>query len=144
MNVDNNNTYPIEAFSPGYNAWLVSQNPNSKWWKEINFQTGFLLSRLLHDKKTPRPLELQKIIDETQMPVSNFQIESNVVFIGTQNHFPNHWLCVIDESTKWSEEHLIENLKRLKCSSVRVFAPLKVTPSLKSSFPNIDFVSDSQ
>ena len=135
-------------FSAGCDLWILLNQPDSYWWKEIDFQSAFLLSNL--NKHTENPFtrsissEVENILKETDFPKSNFKSESKLIFIATQNHFLNRWICLIDNVTDIQSDEFANNLKNLKCNNIRFFCKLSLTASLKSSFPNAEFISDSQ
>jgi hypothetical protein len=132
---------------------ILANNEKSAWYHDIDFKTGFLLSKCRRFKMSPQRPELTQIISATQVPEFNFHIapeNQTHLFIGTQQHLSSDWVVLID-SVKTSDkviEDLKKNLKNLKIDSLKVLvSEAEASPAdqflmtgLKSSFPDIQFV----
>lgn len=136
-----------EAFSAGCDLWIVVNNQDSIWWQKINFNAGFLLSSIKESQKNsftqPVPNETLNILTKTNFPTHDYKSSSNIVFIGTENHFLNRWICLIENATDLESKDFLSNLKNLQVQRIRCFFEASASPSLKASFAAIEFVSDS-
>jgi hypothetical protein len=137
----------LEAFSAGCDLWVLIDDSNSHWWKEINFQSAFLLSSLQKHKTESftRSVsnETENILKETEFPQYNFKSNSKLLFIATQNHFQNRWIALIQNATDITQPEFQENIQTLKPNNIRFFFNPNLSPGLKSSFPQLEIISDS-
>lgn len=135
------------ALSSGYDLWVVIDSPDSYWWKELNFRSSFLLSSLTQRKAHAftRSVsnETEHILKETHFPALNFKSDSKTIFIATENHFFNRWLCILENANDLKSEDFLKNVRNLKCNNLRIFFSTEIPPSLRASFPNIQIISDS-
>ena len=136
-----------EALSAGCDLWIVLNNPDSLWWQKINFNSGFLFSTLTESQKNsftqPVPIENINILNKTNFPAFNYKSNSKVVFIGTENHFLNRWICLIESVSDLESKDFLSNLKNLQVKRIRCFFDASDSPSLKASFATTEFVSGS-
>ena len=136
-----------DAFTSGCDLWVLIDNPNSHWWKEINFNTAFLLSALaahkLNSFTNATSNEAEFILKQTEFPKYDFKFKSKILFINSENHFLNRWLCLIEKKEDLESTDFLNNVKSLKCQNIRFFFQTELSPSLKASFPAAEFISDS-
>ncbi len=134
-------------FSAGCDMWILVNDPESFWWKQINFFTGFLLSSLNQKIKkgftNSISQETENILKLTDLPRFNFKSDSRTVYICVENHFHTRWLCLLPSAKDIGSDELLSNLKNLKCNNLRLFSMSDVPASLKASFPDLQIVSDS-
>ncbi len=139
-----NNT---EAFASGCDLWVLIDDANTHWWKEINFHSAFLLSSMQKHKTEgfTRSVsnETENILNETEFPKFDFKSDSKILFIGTENHFLNRWIAVIQNKTDIELPEFQKNLKTLKPNNIRFFFDIALPTGLKSSFPQFQIISDS-
>lgn len=134
-------------FAAGCDMWILVNDPESFWWKQINFFTGFLLSSL--NQKIKKGFthsisqETENILNQTDLPHFNFKSESRIVYVCVENHFQTRWLCLLPTAQDISSDELLGNLKNLKCNNLRLFTMADIPASLKASFPDLQIVSDS-
>ncbi len=135
-------------FSAGCDMWILINNPDSFWWKQINFSTGFLLSSLNQKIKTSfthsTSQETENILSNTGLPRFDFKIKSEIIYINVQNHFLTKWLCLLNSPQDLQSADFKKNLQGLKCKNLRFFMNTDIPASLSASFPDLQIVSDSQ
>jgi hypothetical protein len=135
------------AFASGCDLWILIDDPNSIWWKEINFSTAFLLSSLavhkLNSFTNATSNEAEFILKQTEFPKYDFKSKSKILFINTENHFLNRWLCLIEKKEDLQSTDFLNNIKNLRCQNIRFFFETELSTSLKASFPAAEFISDS-
>jgi hypothetical protein len=148
MSLDNSLSQTKQKhFSAGCDMWILVNNPDSFWWKQINFFTGFLLSSLNQKIKNgftnSISQETENILNLTDLPHFNFKSDSRIVYVCVENHFQTRWLCLLPSAQDLGSDELLRNLKNLKCNNFRLFSSIDVPTSLKASFPDLQIVSDS-
>ncbi len=135
------------ALGPGCDLWVILDQPNSYWWQELNFRSAFLLSALTKNKahSFTRSVsnETEHILNETHFPKFNFKSNSELIFLATANHFLNRWVCLLEKPEDVESDDFVKNIKSLGCNNIRFFFQKNLSPGLKASFPNCEFVSDS-
>ena len=135
------------AFAPGCDLWVLIDDPDSNWWQEINFGSAFLLSSLsvhkLNSFTNATSNEAEFILKETEFPRYDFKSNSKILFINSENHFLNRWLCLVEKKEDIESADFLNNVKNLKCRNIRFFFQTELSPSLKASFPAAEFISDS-
>jgi hypothetical protein len=140
----NNSTY----LSSGCDLWVLINDSQSYWWNEINFHSSFLLSTLKKHESTSftRSVsnETDAILLKTEFPKLDFKSKSKLTFIASQNHFSNRWICLMENISEVHSDEFINNVKNLKCKNIRFFFETDLPAGLKTSFPNAEFISDSQ
>ena len=132
---------------------ILANNEKSVWYQELDFRTGFLLSKSRSFKKSAQRPELTQIIAATNVPEFNYHIENSHethFFIGTQQHLNSDWVVVLngEKPTAQLFEDLKKNFKNLKIDSIKILVneaeatstEQSLMTSLKSSFPEIQFV----
>ena len=105
-------------FSAGCDMWILINDPESYWWKQINFFSGFLLSSLNQKLKSrftnSISQEAENILSQTNLPRLDYKIESNIVYLCVQNHFQTRWICLVSSAQDLGTDELLKNLKNLK------------------------------
>ena len=132
------------AFDAGADLWVLSET-QSGWWQNIDFRTGFLLSRcILFQKKEP-PSKLEAILSETQIKKINFLTDAKSLLLGTENHFFNKWILVVPDKMELAVTEISTACDLLKIHSIRLFSPSedllkKLSTRLSASLNRISFV----
>ena len=81
-----------QAFSSGADLWVIKNDFNLKWWNDIDFRSGFLLSRCLFHNKIPIPSQITQLIAETELPLFQLLPLSQCLVVGSSAHFLNKWI----------------------------------------------------
>lgn len=114
------------AFSEGDQLWILENNKQNPWWSEIDFRSGFLLSKLLLYKKNPAPEKLNEISKATDIEPIVFSKNQQPLLLGTSSHFKNKWILLWEKS---EQKEVLEKIKPtvegLKINSIRVFSDEK-------------------
>ncbi|MFN3453596.1 MAG: hypothetical protein ACK41T_01455 [Pseudobdellovibrio sp.] len=124
--------------------WVLIENPESYWWKKIDFNTGFLLSNIRQYHPTPTPTALNELVKTTKWPLKNYKKNTAWTLIGCQNHFDADWLFLIHDNVAFKESELELLLEQLNINSMRCFAPFEPSASLKARLSHCDLVSESK
>lgn len=111
---------PEAAFDAGAELWVITSE-QTKWWQQIDFRTGFLLSKCLLFQKTEASTKINTILKETQLPNKTFLTARKSILIGTQSHFFNKWVLVTPNDEKLALTEISEVCESLKVHSVRFF-----------------------
>ncbi len=135
------------ALAAGSDLWVLVDD-ESGWWKKINFHTGFLLSALKKHQTNSftRSVsnETDAILAQTEFPKINFKSISKLTYVASQNHFQNRWICLLENVDDIHTDEFMNNACGLQCNNIRFFFQSELSPGLKASFPNAEFISDSQ
>jgi len=135
------------AFKSGCDLWVVINNPESYWWKEIDFKSAFLFSSLKKHSEgsftQASSAQVEAVLKETEFPKFNFKSGSKLTFVGTQNHFLNRWICLIENPSDIDSEDFIKSTQGLGFQNIRFFFEIKLSARFKARFPNAEFISDS-
>lgn len=134
-----------DAFCAGADLWVVQSNQN-KWWQELDFKSGFLLSSSLLFQKNNDISKVTGIVERTELVPLDFNVSTENLLLGTENHFFNKWILVLN--TDDLESSLVEIAhisKKLNAKGLRFFAfpkndILDTTTRLSASLPEISFV----
>ena len=132
---------------------ILANNEKSVWYQELDFRTGFLLSKSRSFKKSAQRPELTQIIAATKVPEYNYHIDPihhTHLFIGTQQHLNSDWVVLLNGERPNTEvtDDLKKNFKNLKIDSIKILVndtaatttEQTLMTSLKSSFPEVQFV----
>jgi len=122
-------------------VWVLVDDPNSFWWKEIDFHSGFLLSEIHNHKKTLRPTELQKVIEITKWPAKDHSVKTSWTLVSCKNHFAADWIFLIHDLWSFKQADLLKFIEDNNIKSLRCFAPFEPETSLKSRLEHCDLVS---
>lgn len=133
-----------QAFSPGADLWIVN-GTQDKWWQQIDFKTGFLLSSSLLFKKDNDTSKVQSIIEKTEIPAFHFESQSQHLLLGTANHLFNKWVLIINSDFENALVEIEKISRQLRAGSIRLFGIprneiLDTTARLSASLPEISFV----
>ena len=139
------------SLAAGAEIWIVENRP-SYWWKQIDFHSGFLLSRLAAKDKMgfvhAQSLQTQKIVKLTELPSLHFKESTSVTFIGSQNHFLNKWICLVYSLNELEKPKLYEQFINLGCKDLRVFTDdekmdesTEPIAGLKARFSSVEVIS---
>lgn len=82
-----------EALNAGADLWIIKNDSQNKWWQELDFRSGFLLSECLYHNRRPMATKVNEILDITELPRAQFFKDSNNLLVGTSDHFANKWIC---------------------------------------------------
>ena len=137
-----------QAFSEGADLWIIKNEPQNKWWQEIDFRSGFLLSHCLYHHKKPVATKVNEILEVTGFPRSHFIQDTDLLLIGSSDHFLNKWILVWDKETSSVNDMLLQISKSLNFKSVRFFSDSdSLLKSLKSgpktSLADISFIKNT-
>ena len=112
-----------DAFKAGSDLWVIENNPQLKFWQQLDFATRHLLTDNLLHKKSETPDTLQQILEATHLKTNlDLQLKS-FVLIGTANHLQNKWLLIYGTQSAESVAAEISKLSEtLHFSSVRLFS----------------------
>lgn len=146
MNQESTLKSKIESkMTAGAEAWLILNSENF-WWKEFDFRTQFNFSKL--NKKMQLELThsksalVERIESAAELPVYNFKKETNLLFYPASNYFQTKWIVLVTEQNQNFTMELTQQLKNLRIESLRIFAPLQIPSGLKTSFKQIEFISE--
>lgn len=111
-----------EAFKAGSDLWIIKNEPNAKWWQELDFRSGFLLSQCLyHSKKTSSP-KLNEILELTELAKFHFSEDEDMLLVGTSDHFLNKWVLIWNQEPAKVSAKLEQISASLKTNSLRFFS----------------------
>lgn len=125
------------------NLWVIVENNDSYWWKQLNFNSGFLLSEVQRFRKTPQPLELSHLIQKVKWPQHSDPVDKPWTLVGCKNHFEADWLFLIHDLKEFRNKDLEQVVEQLQVKNLRCFAPFEPSPGLKARLKHCDLVSDS-
>ncbi len=137
-----------EAFNPGSDLWVIRNNPENKWWNELDFRSGFLLSQCLFHHKKTQPVQLEEILQQTELKKITFTEDPNFLLVGSSDHFLNKWILLWDQETEKVIDQIERISSQLKAPSVRFFSDSKELLSLikarqKTSLTDITFIENT-
>lgn len=146
MNVAELNS--TEAFNAGADLWVLKNDSQSKWWQELDFRSGFLLSQCLFHSPRPMSIKVNEILDITEFPKAQFFTESNHLLVGTSDHFANKWILLWQNDPTEVEKEIQQMAKTLKFKSVRLFSDSqdllkKLKARSTSSLDDITFIENT-
>ena len=137
-----------QAFNEGAELWVIKNDPADKWWQEIDYRSGFLLSHCLYHHKKPVSTKVNELLEITEFPRSQFIQDTDLLLVGSSDHFLNKWILLWDKKTSTVGEMLAEISKNLNFKSARFFsdseALLKsVKSGPKTSLTDITFIKNT-
>ena len=146
MNVAELNS--TEALKPGAELWVVKNDSQSKWWQELDFRSGFLLSKCLFHHRRPVATKVNEILEVTEFPKFQFIDNSNNLLVGSSDHFANKWILLWQDDPAETEATIHEISQSLKFKSVRLFSDSdallkKLKARSKSSLDDITFIENT-
>lgn len=132
------------AFDAGSELWIIPDQQN-KWWQELDYHSGFLLSLCKLHQKTKSSSKIEEILKETQIEKKDFASTKKCLLVGTEDHFHNKWILVIPDSSAQTFSEMTEILNSLKIHSIRFFSTPSaliesVSTRLLTSLNRISFV----
>lgn len=123
--------------------WVVIDDPENQHWKKIDFESGFMLSKLkMKTEKLAVPNELQTILKKSHFNYKEQITDPSWSIVGCRNHFTAEWIFLIHNTKSFDEKKLIKVIEGLHIQSVRFYSPFSPSTSLKSSLKHFDIVSD--
>jgi len=146
MNVAELNS--TEALKAGADLWILKNDSQNKWWQELDFRSGFLLSKCLFHHRRPVSTKVTEILDITEFPRAQFFNDDNHLLVGSSDHFANKWILIWQDDPTEVEETVHEISKTLKFKSVRLFSDSeallkKLKARSKSSLDDITFIENT-
>lgn len=146
MNVAELNT--TEALKAGSDLWVVKNDSQSKWWQELDFKSGFLLSQCLYHHRRPTSTKVNEILDLTNLPRFQFLTEDSSLLVGSSDHFANKWILLWENDATETEQTIHKISQTLKFKSVRLFSDSdallnKLKARSKSSLDDITFIENT-
>lgn len=137
------------ALTEGADLWIIKNDPSNKWWKKLDFASGYLFSKNYFKSKKETPSELINIIEATRLNVLDRVNVQNYILLGTQDHFLNRWTLVWNNINETQlVDSLLELSQSLKFDSIRIFHSsgtimkiLKTRPSASSL--NISYIENT-
>ncbi|MBC7466116.1 MAG: hypothetical protein H7256_08990 [Bdellovibrio sp.] len=133
-----------DAFCAGADLWVVQSNQN-KWWQQIDFKSGFLLSSSLLFQKNNDSSKVHGIVQKTETVPFDFTTPTKHLLLGTTNHFFNKWVLVLDSDIDSALPEIEKISQQLKANGIRFFNisrndVIETTTRLTASLPEISFV----
>ncbi len=137
-----------QAFSGGADLWILKNDSLNKWWQEIDFRSGFLLTQCLHYHKKPMATKVNEILELTEFPRLQIIEDANCLLIGSSAHFLNKWILIWDQPSPKINDMLERISETLKFSSVRFFSESEelikeLKASRKTSLSDITFIKNN-
>lgn len=137
-----------EALNAGADLWIIKNDSQNKWWQELDFRSGFLLSECLYHNRRPMATKVNEILDITELPRAQFFKDSNNLLVGTSDHFANKWILLWEDNPAAVEESLDKMAVTLKIKSIRLFSDTevllkKLKARSKSSLSDITFIENT-
>lgn len=137
-----------EALKPGADLWVIKNDSQSKWWQELDFRSGFLLSKCLFHHRRPMSTKVNEILEITEFPKSQFLNNSTHLLVGSSDHFANKWILLWQDDPNQTEDAIHEISQSLKFKSVRLFSDSeallkKFKARSKSSLDDITFIENT-
>ncbi len=111
-----------QAFLSGADLWVIKNDFNLKWWNDLDFRSGFLLSRCLFHNKIPIPSQITQLITETELPLFQLSPLSQCLVVGSSAHFLNKWILLWTESPEEVVAQIDQMIPALKIDSIRFFS----------------------
>lgn len=133
-----------EAFSSGSDLWVIPNNSNLNWWNELDFRSGYLFSKTVLFQKSSESVKLREVIQNTGIPKVNHPTETKSILLGTEDHFFNKWVYLIDEYAAENIQEILKVCQKLHCNSMRFFSvsseALQLLPRLSASITSITYL----
>ena len=127
------NIFESNAFSEGASLWIIKNDPTLFWWKKIDLGSKYLLSESLLKTKRQTVLEIQNILDATNLKLAQLKYSQDHLLLGTEDHFLNKWVLLWNNLSQTQLIDLIETSSlQLRATSIRLFSDVKALPELKS------------
>jgi hypothetical protein len=113
-----------EALSVGADLWIVRNDPSLNWWKQLDLNSHYLISENFLKEKKPLPLNIQNILNATNLDLATAYADQPFLLIGTEDHFFNKWILLWNTGGAPADlPGLIERIAlQLKTSSIRFFS----------------------
>lgn len=146
MNVAELNS--TEALKPGADLWVLKNDSQNKWWQELDFRSGFLLSRTLFHSPRPMATKVIEILDITELPRTQFFAEANSLLVGSSDHFANKWILLWQNDPAEADQAITQISQTLQVKSIRLFSDSdavlqKLKARSKSSLNDITFIENT-
>lgn len=137
-----------DAFKAGSEIWVIQNDSLNSWWQELDFRSGFLLSKCLYRNKLQTSSKIIEILEQTQLNRIEFNEDENFLLIGTQDHFLNKWIFLWNQNNNQLIDKLEEIAFSQKVKSIRFFSnsenilhQMETRP--KTRFIDITFVENT-
>lgn len=122
-----------QAFQSGAHLWIIQNNPELYWWKKLDLHSRYLLSQNILKPKKETPVQLQNILNATDMDVWKNEYTKNSLLLGTEDHFQNKWLLLWDSFTDAQLVTLVEMIHtQLRAESIRFFSHSHVAETIST------------
>lgn len=120
----NENSLPeAHALNAGAHLWIIKNDPDLYWWKKLDLNSKYLLSQNLRKPKQEHPIEIQKILNATDLSLQQSEYTRNSLLLGTGDHFLNTWLLLWENLSDAQLVNLISmTTTQLKTDSIRLFS----------------------
>ncbi len=137
-----------DAFNSGSELWIIKNKFENKWWQEIDFRSGFLLSHYLHRSKKFVAPQMTEILKLTGISRLEFVENENTLLIGSSHHFLNKWILIWNADASEVSDKIQQLTENLKIKSIRLFSDsevllshLKTRP--KTSLADFSFIENT-
>ena len=124
-----------EAFNQGSDLWVVKNDTNNKWWQELDFKSGFLLSQCIERNKKSTPQKLTEILELTDIKKLHFSEDPDFLLVGSSAHFLNKWILIWNSAPEKVSQKIIEILAAQKTNTVRFFSDAETIMSFIEARP---------
>lgn len=137
-----------QAFQAGSDLWVVKNDPQDTWWQEIDFRSGFLLSQCLHHHQKAPSVQLNEILELTEIKRLQIHEDENLLLVGSADHFHNKWILLWNQDAAKAVEKIQQISGQMKTTSVRFFSESKLfikqlQSSPKTSLTDIAFIENT-
>lgn len=120
-----------QAFYAGAQLWVIKNDPTLFWWKKLDQHSQYLLSQNLLKPKKETPVQIQNILNATDLDLFKNDYTRNSLLLGTEDHFHNKWLLLWENFSDAQLLRLIEMIStQLRAESVRLFSHTQVIDAL--------------
>lgn len=113
-----------QCYSSGSDLWVLPLDPESHWFKRINWYSSSQLSFWMYKKDPEFSTSLNNIIKKEQLPFHPIKTHHfKDILVDTNNVFPNKAVLAIDisqGSTEWLKK-LRPKAEALQISTIRIF-----------------------
>lgn len=129
--MNENKVSEAQALNAGAQLWIIKNDPDLYWWKKLDLHSKYLLSQNLRKPKKEHPIEIQNILNATDMTLQQSDYTRNSLLLGTGDHFLNTWLLLWENLSDAQLVNLISlTSQQLKAESLRLFSHTHVSDQL--------------
>lgn len=114
-----------QAFSSGSDLWIFPDHEECPWTSMADWRTGFRLFKYRNKSVQPLSENLQSIVTECQLTVSQGQETPHHLLLASHAYFPNIWSMLVPASERpeiWLNT-IHNKWQQLSCPSLRIFLP---------------------